>query len=362
MARRDSPVRGGRHVGFAAALVRELPRVLGALAAGETTEWRATLIVRETAHLSPAQRARVDEDMAGRLGGWGDARTAHEARRLAHRLDPGGAAERAARAVSGRRVTIRPAPDAMSYVTALLPAAQGVACYAALHARAARAATDPADHRSRGQVMADEFLNRVLGSAGGGGSQDLPPLPDVEIHLVMTDRTLLDADQEPAQMVGYGPVPADLARRIALAEPRSRVWVRRLFTDPATGTLVATDARRRRFPHVTREFLLARDLLCRTPFCGAAIRHADHTVPVAGGGPTRGENGSGRCESCNYVKESPGWSTEVGPDGTITITTPTGHRHRSRPPRPPRSRPWRGDVTNLEHRWQILLDAFPGPA
>ncbi len=359
LARRDSPARGGRHVGLAAALVRELPAVLGALAAGETTEWRATLVARETAHLSAAQRATVDAELAGRLGSWGDVRTADEARRIAQRLDPAGAEERAAKAVTGRRVTIRPAPDAMSYLTALLPAAQGIACYAALHRLAAAAAADPADHRTRGQVMADEFRSRLLGAVADGDPPGMPAATGVEVHLVMTDRTLLDGDDEPAYLVGHGPVPAPLARRIAVAEPRTRVWVRRLFTDPADGTLVATDARRRVFPHVAREFLAARDLQCRTPFCGAAIRHADHTLPVSRGGPTDLVNASGRCESCNYVKETPGWTTETARDGTITITTPTGHRHRSRPPGPPRSRPWRLDASRVEHRLELLLESYP---
>ncbi len=39
---------------------------------------------------------------------------------------------RARRAPSERTVTIRPAPDAMTYVTGLLPVAQGVAVHAAL--------------------------------------------------------------------------------------------------------------------------------------------------------------------------------------------------------------------------------------
>ncbi|MCV7014292.1 HNH endonuclease, partial [Mycolicibacterium madagascariense] len=47
LARRDSPNRGGRHLGFARALVYEMPHTLAALKAGALSEWRATLIVRE---------------------------------------------------------------------------------------------------------------------------------------------------------------------------------------------------------------------------------------------------------------------------------------------------------------------------
>lgn len=158
------------------------------------------------------------------------------------------------------------------------------------------------------------------------------------LHLVMTDRTLLDGDDEPAHLIGYGPLPAPLARTIARADPRTRVWVRRLYADPETGDLLTTDARRRLFPQVARQFLIARDQLCRTLYCGAPIAHADHTTPAAATGPTKISNGTGRCQTCNYVKEAPGWTTTTAPDGTVTTVTPTGRRYASRPPTPPTSR------------------------
>ncbi len=39
LARRDSPSRGGRHLGFAKALVHEMPHTLAALEAGVLSEW-----------------------------------------------------------------------------------------------------------------------------------------------------------------------------------------------------------------------------------------------------------------------------------------------------------------------------------
>jgi hypothetical protein len=47
------------------------------------------------------------------------------------RLDSQAVVDRAAKAEADRTVTIRPAPDCMTYVTALLPVAQGVGVYAA---------------------------------------------------------------------------------------------------------------------------------------------------------------------------------------------------------------------------------------
>ena len=336
LARRDSPHKGNRHVGLAHTLVHEMPRVLQVMERGEGSEWRATLVARETAHLSTEDHARIDAALAPHLAGWSDQHTARQARGWAHRLDPEGAVDRARRAVTDRRVTIRPAPDCMTYLTALLPMKEGVGVYGVLHRAAMTAHCNPDDHRSKGQVMADELVRRTLTPGAGE-----PEPVGIELHLVMTDRTLADRDDEPAHLLGHGPVPAAVARDLLTADERTRVWVRRLFTDPGTGDLLATDARRRDFPPAARQFLVARDQICRTPWCGAPIREADHALAVSRGGSTDLRNGNGRCTTCNLVKDLDGWTTRVDDTGVITTTTPTGHTHHGRPPRPPASPLWK---------------------
>ena len=68
LARRESPARGGRLLGLAKALVTEMPHTLTALETGQLNEWRATLLVRETACLSAADRAAVDAELAADAG------------------------------------------------------------------------------------------------------------------------------------------------------------------------------------------------------------------------------------------------------------------------------------------------------
>ena len=65
LARRDSPSRGNRHLGFAKALVHEMPHTLAALEVGVLTEWRATLIVRESACLDVEDRRALDAELCG---------------------------------------------------------------------------------------------------------------------------------------------------------------------------------------------------------------------------------------------------------------------------------------------------------
>jgi hypothetical protein len=231
----------------------------------------------------------------------------------------------------------------MSYLTALLPVAEGVAAYAALSRRAEgrRSAGDP---RSRGQLMADELVERITGTPGG--------ISGVEIQLIMTDRTLFQSDGEPARLPGYGTVPAGWARSLLTTAPAGgiddrgsaggiddggasfRVWLRRLYTAPGAGELVAMDSRARLFPPGLRRFIQTRDDTCRTPYCDAPIRHLDHIIPWHNAGPTTLANGAGLCEACNHTKEIPGWSARpvAGPRHALQLTTPTGHSYHSAAP------------------------------
>ncbi len=369
LARRESPARGGRLLGLAKALVTEMPHTLSALEAGQLNEWRATLLVRETACLSAADRCAVDEQLAadsGALAGAGDRTVVGAARAAAYRLDPRSVVNRARNAVADRHVSLRPAPDTMCYLTALLPVTAGVAVQAALTRQADRLRS-AGDSRSRGQIMADELVERVTGTPGG--------ISGIEIQLVMTDRTLFQGDSEPARLPGYGIVPANWARSAvtpllespggeAVAGPATApftAWVRRLYTAPGNGELIAMDSRARLFPTALRRFIQARDDTCRTPYCDAPVRHHDHIVPWRDGGSTSLKNGEGLCEACNQSKEAPGWGAEPrpGPRHTLQIHTPTGHSYQSTaPPLPgtPPGMPLPGSVlpTNRRPRCELL--------
>lgn len=353
LARRESPARGGRLLGLALALVTEMPHTLAALRGGQLNEWRATLLVRETACLSAADRCAVDEELgadAGGLAGAGDRAILAAVRTAAYRRDPRSVAQRASHAASERTVSLRPAPDTMTYLTALLPVAQGVAVHAAL-TREADSLCSAGDGRSRGQIMADSLVERVTGTPGG--------VTSIEVQLVMTDRTLFQGDSEPARLAGYGIIPAESARAAVLgaavpggafganavpgpeSSPTPAVFLRRLYTAPGSGELVALDSRARLFPPGLRRLLQVRDDLCRTPYCGATIRHHDHVVAWHRGGATTARNGQGLCEACNHAKESTGWSAAPAPGSrhTVELRTPTGHAYRSTAPPLPGTSP-----------------------
>ncbi|QYN39392.1 DUF222 domain-containing protein [Pseudonocardia sp. DSM 110487] len=336
LARQESAYRGSRHLGLAKVLVGEMPHTLAALAQGALSEWRATLLARETACLSREHRELIDTQLCAdttALLGWGDRRLTGEIQKLAYRLDPAAVTRRRAKAESERRVTSRPAPDTMAQVSALLPVAQGVAVYAALR-KAADTAIAAGDGRTRGQLMADILVQRVTGQATATG------VP-VEIHLIMSECTLLgdgEGSDQPAHLTENGPIPADLARRLAVAAAEAEAaWLRRLYATPDTGRLIAMDSTRRTFPAGLAKFIEVRDQYCRTPWCDAPIRHIDHAQPHHQDGVTSADNGNGTCAQCNYARQAPGWEIrpEPGPRHTLKVTTPTGHSYRGTALPPP---------------------------
>jgi hypothetical protein len=351
LARHDSPNCGGRHLGFARALMYEMPYTLAALEAGALSEWRATLIVRESACLSIQDRRTLDARMCAdqsELEGKGDKGIEVQAKAIAYELDPQAVVDRAVRAERERTVTIRPAPDNMTHVRLLLPMVKGVSVYAALK----RAADTTFDGRGRGQVMADTAYERITGQ-----SAEVPT--PIAVNLVLTDETLLGGASTSAHVPGYGPVPAAVACRLAadaIADERSKATLRRLYRHPASGALVAMESRSRLFPTALARFIAFRDDTCRTPYCDAPIRHTDHATPHARGGATTAANGLGTCEACNYAKEAPGWRVHtVSENGvhTAEFVTPTGVRHRSKAPPLPGSAPV--TVSEVELRIGIEL-------
>ncbi|KQR80745.1 hypothetical protein ASF98_18280 [Arthrobacter sp. Leaf337] len=161
-----------------------MPHTLAALRTGQLNEWRATLLVKETACLSAADRCAVDEELAadiGTLAGAGDRTIVAAARTAAYRLDPHSVVNRARQTVADRHVSLRPAPDAMTYLTALLPVTAGVAVHAAL-TRQSDAPSSAGDSRSRGQIMADDLVERITGTPGGIVGIEIQPALHGPVH------------------------------------------------------------------------------------------------------------------------------------------------------------------------------------
>ncbi|MGY4766618.1 DUF222 domain-containing protein [Kribbella sp. CWNU-51] len=151
------------------------------------------------------------------------------------------------------------------------------------------------------------------------------------IEVVVAASTLLGLDDDPAELTGYGPITADMARRIAA----DGTW-RRLLTDPVNGAVVEASTTRHDPGALVTETLLARHPVCAWPGCNRTSRDCDrdHLTPFARNRTTSLTGLAPYCEYHHVIKDTPawGWTTTSHPDGSITLTTPTGHRYTTVPP------------------------------
>jgi 5-methylcytosine-specific restriction endonuclease McrA len=371
LARHESPYRGRQLCQMSEVLVREMPYSMNAFTLGQISEYRVGQVVAETAFLSLEDRAKVDQRICGdpaAVALLGTRELCAETRKAAYALDPEAFVKRRNKALADRYVSLRPAADGMTFLTALIPLKQGVRILATL-TRVAEHAKASGDERGKGQIMADVLMHRLVHHApcdegagdvgdhrgtqaergGDVGRTNLGPQlctavdqPDISLELIMTDRSLFGGANDPAILVGHEPIPAPTARAMILGDDNAvgfspRVWLKRLFTHPESKALLGMDSRARLFPEGIKEFLRLQDQRCQTPYCDAPIREYDHVRAYAAGGATSVENGQGLCSACNQAKEAVGWISEpaeapgAGPPGVI-VSTPTGHRYVSTAP------------------------------
>jgi hypothetical protein len=348
LARQDSPRKGSDHVNLAKSLVEALPCTLMKMAAGTLSERRAALIAKETSHLSTDDRRTVDYEISAKLTGRGDRIVRDQARSTADRIDPDGAERRVRKARKAGFAAVYAEPDGTARVTARMPFEKALAVHRALKLAATDALKDKSETRLIGQIMADVLAERVLGGP--------VVTPNIEIQLVMNERTLLRGSDEPAEVPGYGPIPGFLGRQ--LVTDASKVWVRRLFTAPSTGELIAIESKRRIFPLALRKLIVARDRTCRNPWCNAEIKHIDHRKRWTRKGNTSGRNGDGLCARCNLTRPDAGIRADVfhAEEGRVLrLVTPTGHSYDSPAP----TLPGTGDAKVTEILRRILDDRRP---
>ncbi|WP_311836329.1 DUF222 domain-containing protein [Cellulomonas fimi] len=321
-----------RKVGLATCL-DAMPEVHDALRSGEIDVRKAVALVDATEHL-PIEEARRAAVLV-----LPDARdlTVPQLRARLRRLDltrdVGAARRREARAVDQRHVTLSPAPDSMAWINAYLPAVDAMRVFTALDALAGTAAAD--DRRGidarRADALSDTFA-RILdgGQAPGGGALVTRHRRRPHLHVTAAATTLLGLDEAPAELAGYGPIPAATARALAA----DATW-RRIFTDPATGQLTGIGPRAYRAGADLTATVIARDVTCTFPGCRTPSFRCDldHVEPFDPDSPgehqTTCDNLHALCRHHHRLKTHGGWTVTRQPStGATDWTAPTGHRYR----------------------------------
>jgi hypothetical protein len=309
-------------------LVRELPKTLALLASGEISQRHAQVITETAWRLDPEVVAEFENRVTEQAADQTVSQLRQAASRAEVALDPATAQQRHSRALADRRVGFQPADDGMAELPVLVGAAEGQLIFTRLTAAATLLPAD--DVRTMDQKRADLLVDAVL---TGLPHDALPQLQGrrPSIQVVVGADTLLNLDDEPAHLVGYGPITAETARRLAADE--SGTW-RRLLTDPDTGQLLDISADHYRPSQRLRDYVSARDGVCAFPTCNQPGYRCEyeHITPYEQGGRTCRCNAALACRRHNLCKVNTGWGYRRNNDGSFTWTDDTGHHGIGHPP------------------------------
>jgi hypothetical protein len=158
------------------------------------------------------------------------------------------------------------------------------------------------------------------------------------VNVTVAYSTVIGVDDQPAHLHGYGPITAEVARRIAA----DGTW-RRLLTDPVSGAVLDVGRTRYLPPADLAEHVIARDQTCRFPTCTRPADGCDldHTTPWERGGTTSAANLGPLHRGHHNDKTHHGWRLHQPEPGRYTWTAPTGHTYHVDPeivgllPQPP---------------------------
>ncbi|MEU6696466.1 DUF222 domain-containing protein [Pseudonocardia sp. NPDC046786] len=336
----------------------ELAPVAELARAGLLSRSKVLLLVEAATDLTPEQTERLLTRVLPKAPGQTTGQLRAAIRRFLTGLPDGVRARRRERRTLDRGVRVQAEADGMATLRAFLPAAAATGILAVVdqHARGCGSADPRGMDARRADALVDLVLRdtgRVsagtalatgaasaeptgvpgLASAPAGGSPFVRNTVRVNIHVTVPLDTLTGAGDEPAELAGFGPIPAEDARALAF-DPAS-VWDR-LVTDPVTGKVLDHGTQRYRPPADLARLVRSRHGCCAHPGCRTPAHRCDidHVVPfdpVRATGPTSAGNTAPLCRSHHRLKHMPGWHVEMRPNGTLVWTTPSGHTYEAQP-------------------------------
>ncbi|WP_459791115.1 HNH endonuclease signature motif containing protein [Arthrobacter sp. AD-310] len=372
-----------------------LPRVVDALSAGALSWQQARIFADETEALDhPAAAALVehflDPEAPNPARGCPatelvPARLRAKVRGWRERHHPESIEKRHRKSAADRRVECTPDRDGMAWISAYLPADQALAINNGLTATA-RTLQGPNENRTLTQLKTDIFaarlltnrtatapdpggtgqdagstptheLDDVIGLATLGGphdsdrpglaepvlsgtstdpgrNQDLGkvPTPRAEVLVTVPFFALLGLTDEPAELDGYGPIPASMARQLLAGGAES---FRRVLLDPRDGTPLEIGRTSYRLAKAMKKALQLRDGKCVFPGCNnnTLDNDTDHLTAWQHGGTTGISNLAQLCPRHHRLKHNSGWTpTAATRDEPPGWTSPTGRHYQAEQP------------------------------
>ncbi|WP_146362168.1 HNH endonuclease signature motif containing protein [Arthrobacter yangruifuii] len=349
---------------------------LTGLEEGRFSYAHAQVVLDQCENVPSAELPEFEAELLAKAEGITRPQFCAKARRLREKTYPETIPERHRTAFDKRKVILERDEDGMSWLSAHLRAEHAQQIYTALYT-SARGEQADGDPRTADQLRADILTQLLMGglgspraggssggtgnahgaggsgnrvrrgrSSGSGGaatagtpddasgtesdelSGSAGVLPRAEIMVLINAETLFGADEQPAELHGYGPISADAARRLA----RNAAHWTGLAQDPATGEILGV-GRRRKVPAGLARWLRARDGTCRFPGCrvSTAVTEIDHTTDWAKGGDTEHGNLEHLCRRHHRFKTLGFWKASQPTPGVMEWTSPTGRVYRTEP-------------------------------
>ena len=318
---------GERRLAMARMISGELPAVQRALLSGDIS-YRHAVAFAETAEEldDPADRHWVVARVLPKARHQSVSELRRCLRRALLAVAPKTAKQRHAQAKAERRLDWSILPDGMAELHLVSTAADVKAAFNAADAFAASIPKKDADgkHIPIFARRADALIAMVTGTSGASGGTSRPA---ASVQVTMDLPTLLGLRDNPAELAGYGPIPASAARALA-ADGK---W-RRLVYEPLTGALLDLGKTSYTPSAALDRFIRARDAYCSFPSCNQPAHRCevDHTCPYDCGpeGRTDRANLGALCEGHHILKHKADWLLRRNRiSHEATWTSPTGHTY-----------------------------------
>jgi len=211
----------GTAAGLMETRARELadhPEVHTALQAGWIDVGKAQVFTDVTSTLPGAQARAIHRMFLPQAADLTTSQLRKKLTAAALAIDPDLAAQRHQKAKDTRTVSLTPARDGMAWLSIFLPAPEALAAFTAIDHLAGNSSPD--DPRTIGARRADAFtkvFTDILTTGTTPSGCALPTRQGTRPHLMVTvaASTLAGTDNALADLAGYGPITADMARDIA---------------------------------------------------------------------------------------------------------------------------------------------------
>ena len=176
-------------------------------------------------------------------------------------------------------------------------------------------------------AVADAVAGLVPTPDGAAASR--APSPAAQVLVTVPVFALMGLTDEPADLDGYGPIPASMARKLVADGASS---FHRVLIDPRNGAPLEIGRESYRIPPAMRQWLRLRDSKCSFPGCNnhSLDNEADHILAWAHGGTTGITNLESLCRKHHRLKHTTAWTpTDASTDQPPGWTSPTGRHYPS---------------------------------